>query len=71
MVLFENNELYNIDIIKNAEIIFYSRNDEDSLLVSINRNLAKINMKFEEGPYKIVTLINQVDGEIYPESQIS
>ncbi|WP_040253282.1 OstA-like protein [Psychroserpens mesophilus] len=66
--LFENNELYNIDIIKNAEIIFYSRNDEDSL-IGINKSKSgKINMKFDEG-YKIVTLINQVDGEIYPESR--
>jgi len=66
--LFENNELYNIDIIKNAEIIFYSRNEEDSLIGINKSKSAKINMKFEEG-YKIVTLINQVDGEIYPESQ--
>lgn len=66
--LFENNELYNIDIIKNAEIIFYSRNDEDSLIGINKSKSAKINMKFEN-VYKIVTLINQVDGEIYPDSQ--
>ncbi|WP_425076017.1 OstA-like protein [Psychroserpens sp. S379A] len=66
--LFENNELYNVDIIKNAEIIFYSRNDNDSLIGINKSKSAKINMKFEEG-YKIVTLFNQVDGEIYPESQ--
>ncbi|WP_033961380.1 OstA-like protein [Psychroserpens jangbogonensis] len=66
--LFENNELYNLDIIKNAEIIFYSRNDKDSLIGINKSKSAKINMKFEEG-YKIVTLFNQVDGEIYPESQ--
>ena len=66
--LFENNELNNVDIIKNAEIIFYSRNDEDSLIGINKSKSAKINMKFEEG-YKIVTLFNQVDGEIYPESQ--
>lgn len=66
--LFENNELYNLDIIKNAEIIFYSRNDEDSL-IGINKSKSgRINMKFEEG-YKIITLFNQVDGEIYPESR--
>ena len=27
--LFKNNELYNIDIIKNAEKIFYSRNENE------------------------------------------
>ena len=66
--LFVNNEMNNIDIIKNAEIIFYSRNDEDSLIGINKSKSAKINMKFEDG-YKIVTLFNQVDGEIYPESQ--
>ena len=52
--LFENNELYNINIIKNAEIIFYSRNEEDSLIGINKSKSAKINMKFEEG-YKIVS----------------
>ena len=66
--LFENNELYNVDIIKNAEIIFYSRDDNDTL-VGINKSKSgSINMQFD-GPYKLVTLINQIDGEIYPESQ--
>lgn len=65
--LFENNELYNVDIIKNAEIIFYSRDDKDTL-IGINKSKSgSINMKFD-GPYKIITLLNQVDGEIYPES---
>jgi lipopolysaccharide export system protein LptA len=65
--LFENNELYNVDIIKNAEIIFYSRDDNDSL-VGINKSKSgSINLQFD-GPYKLITLINQVDGEIYPES---
>nr|WP_321222748.1 OstA-like protein [uncultured Psychroserpens sp.] len=65
--LFENNELYNVDIIKNAEIIFYSRDDNDTL-VGINKSKSgSINLQFD-GPYKVITLLNQVDGEIYPES---
>ncbi|WP_460218779.1 OstA-like protein [Psychroserpens sp. MEBiC05023] len=66
--LFNNNELYNVDIIKNAEIIFYSRDDKDTL-IGINKSKSgSINLKFDEG-YKIITLLNQVDGDIYPESQ--
>lgn len=66
--LFENNELYNVDIIKNAEIIFYTRDDKDTL-IGINKSKSgSINLKFD-GPYKIVTLLNQVGGDIYPESQ--
>jgi len=66
--LFEQNELYNVDIIKNAEIIFYTRDDNDSL-IGINKSKSgSINMKFD-GPYKIITLLNQIDGDIYPESE--
>ncbi|MEM6517139.1 MAG: OstA-like protein [Bacteroidota bacterium] len=65
--LFEDNELYNVDIIKNAEVIFYTRDDNDSL-IGINKSKSgSINMTFD-GPFKIITLINQVDGDIYPES---
>ncbi len=65
--LFKDNELYNVDIIKNAEVIFYTRDDKDSL-VGINKSKSgSINLKFD-GPYKIITLINQVDGNINPES---
>ena len=66
--LFKDNELYNVDIIKNAETIVYSKDDNDSL-IGINKSKSgSINLKFD-GPYKIITLVNQVDGDIYPESQ--
>ncbi len=66
--LFKDNELYNVDIIKNAEIIFYSRDDNDTL-IGINKSKSgRINLQFD-GSYKIVTLLNQIDGDIYPESQ--
>ena len=66
--LFVENELNTVDIIKNAEVIFYTRDDKGSL-VGINKSKSgSINMKFD-GPFKIITLINQVDGDIYPDSQ--
>ncbi|MBJ7879331.1 OstA-like protein [Gelidibacter salicanalis] len=66
--LFEDNELYNVDIIKNAEVINYSRDDNQEL-IGINKSKSgKINLKIEKD-YKIITLIDQVDGDIYPESK--
>lgn len=66
--LFKDNELYNVDIIKNAEIIFYTRDDKDTL-IGINKSKSgSINLQFD-GPYKVITLLNQIDGDIYPESQ--
>lgn len=67
--LFKDNDLYNVDIIKNAEVINYSR-DDDQELIGINKSKSgKINLKIEED-YKIITLIDQVDGDIWPESKL-
>lgn len=66
--LFKDNELYNVDIIKNAEVINYSRDDNQEL-IGINKSKSgKINLKFIED-YKIITMLDQVDGDIYPESK--
>lgn len=65
--LFKDNDLYNVDIIKNAEVINYSRDDNQEL-IGINKSKSgKINLKIED-EYKIITLIDQIDGEIWPES---
>ena len=67
--LFRDNDLYNVDIIKNAEVINYSRDDNQEL-IGINQSKSrKINLKIEED-YKIITLIDQVDGDIWPESKL-
>lgn len=66
--LFQDNELHIVDIIKNAEVINYSRDDNQEL-IGINKSKSgKINLKIEDG-YKIITLIDQIDGDIWPESQ--
>ena len=67
--LFENNELYNVDIIKNAEVIYYSRNAENEL-VGINKSKSgSINIKIVEQAIEEIRLIRQIDGELYPESK--
>lgn len=66
--LFKDNDLYNVDIIKNAEVINYSRDDNQEL-IGINKSKSgKINLKIEDG-FKIITLMDQVDGDLYPDSQ--
>lgn len=67
--LFRDNKLYNVDIIKNAEVIFYSRNDKDEL-VGINKSKSgSINIKIEEQAIEEIRMIQQIDGELYPESE--
>lgn len=67
--LFKNNELYNVDVIKNAEVIYYSRN-EDQELVGINKSKSgSINIKIKQKAIQRIALINQIDGELLPPSK--
>jgi lipopolysaccharide export system protein LptA len=67
--LFKDNELYNVDIIKNAEVIYFMRND-DNVLIGINKSKSgSINMQIENSEIVETRFINQVDGDIYPESK--
>ena len=67
--LFKDNELYNVDIIKNAEVIYFMRDDKGQL-VGINKSKsASINMQIEDNEIVETRFINQVDGDIYPESE--
>lgn len=67
--LFEDNELYNVDIIKNAEVIYYSRNDENEL-VGINKSMSgKINLQISDNTIDEIRMIQQIDGELFPESE--
>ncbi|MDT0559495.1 OstA-like protein [Ichthyenterobacterium sp. W332] len=67
--LFRDNELYNVDIIKNAEKIYYSRND-DNELVGINKSKSgSINIQIEDNTITIISLLKQIDGDIFPESE--
>ncbi|MEO6346484.1 MAG: OstA-like protein [Aquaticitalea sp.] len=67
--LFKDNELYNVDVIKNAEVIYFMRNDQGEL-VGINKSKSgSINLQIENNEVVETRFINQVDGDIYPESQ--
>ena len=66
--LFRDNELYNVDIIKNAEVIYYSRNEENEL-IGINKSKSgSINIGITDNEIDEITLINKVDGTLSPES---
>lgn len=66
--LFKDNELYNVDIIKNAEVIYYSRNGLGEL-IGINKSKSgSINIKIADNDIEEIRLINKVDGDLSPES---
>ncbi|MCF6294081.1 MAG: hypothetical protein L3J25_00145 [Flavobacteriaceae bacterium] len=67
--LFKDNELYTIDIIKNAESIYYLRNDKNELVGIDKSKSGKIKIWITNNTIDEVRKINQVDGDTYPEDQ--
>ncbi|HEU4791011.1 MAG TPA: OstA-like protein [Flavobacterium sp.] len=67
---FQDGKLHDVDIIKNAEVIYYMRNDAKEL-IGINKNVSsKINILFDKKTIETITFFKQVDGDIYPESEL-
>ncbi|TGV04573.1 OstA-like protein [Flavivirga rizhaonensis] len=65
----EENELRQVDIVKNAESIFYTRNDKQELIGIDKAKSGSISMLFAAGDIEEYNRINQVDGKLYPESE--
>ena len=67
---FEDNKLREVDIIKNTEVIYYMRNDNQEL-IGINKSVSsKINMLLDKNTIETITNFNQIDGDIYPEKDL-
>lgn len=67
---FRDNKLYETDIIKNAEVIYYMRNEKQEL-VGINKSASSaINMILDGNTIDTMTFIKQVDGIMYPEEEL-
>ena len=67
--LLTNNVLDTVNIIKNTQVIFYSRNEKQEL-VGINNTLSSsIQMYLENQEIKGIRFIKEVKGKLYPPSQ--
>ena len=64
----EQNELNIVDIIKNAESIYYFRNDLNELVGIDKAKSGSIKIFLDKKTIEEVRKINQIDGKIYPES---
>lgn len=66
---FTENKLDTVDIIKNSQVIFYSR-DENEDLVGINHTVSSaIQLYLDEQRIKGIRFINKVPGKVYPSSE--
>ena len=67
--LFTDNELDTVNIHKNAEVIYFSRNEENEL-VGINNTLSSdIQMYLESQEITGIRFLKKVDGKLYPPSK--
>ncbi len=68
---FKDNKLYETDIVKNTEVVYYMRNDKNEL-IGINKNVSsRINMIMDDkSKVDTITFFDTVDGDIYPEKDL-
>ncbi|PJJ07231.1 OstA-like protein [Flavobacterium sp. 1] len=67
---FIDGKLHEVDIIKNAEVIYYSRNEAKEL-IGIDKSVSsKINILFDKNAIETITRFKQIDGILYPESEL-
>ncbi|RAR47270.1 OstA-like protein [Flavobacterium lacus] len=67
---FRDNKLYEVDVVKNTEVIYYMRN-ENQELIGINKSKSSsINMTLDGNQINTITFFKQVEGEIYPEEEL-
>jgi lipopolysaccharide export system protein LptA len=66
---FTENKLDTIDIVKNSQVIFYSRNDQEAL-VGINHTVSSaIQLYLKDQKINGIRFINKVPGKVYPPSE--
>jgi hypothetical protein len=67
---FKDKNLDNVDIVKNTEVIYYMRND-DQELIGINKSVcSKINLTLDKNRIDTLTLFEKPDSDIYPEKDL-
>jgi lipopolysaccharide export system protein LptA len=68
--LFDNNQLHQIDIVKNAESIYYMRNDESDLIGIDKSYGSTITAIIEDNGIKEVTYYDRADSKTYPKKDL-
>lgn len=68
--LFADNDLYEVNLIKNTETLYYMRDDPGEL-IGINKTLSSsIQVLLEDREVQEIIYFKQIDGTLYPESDL-
>ncbi len=66
---FVDGKLKEVDMVKNAEVIYYMYNDANEF-IGINKTVcSKINLELEENKIDAITFFTKTDSHIYPETE--
>ncbi|MEP1489545.1 MAG: OstA-like protein [Algibacter sp.] len=65
----DENQLHHVDIIKNAQSIYYFRNDKNELVGIDKAKSGSIEIEILNNEVEVINKINQIDGKMSPESQ--
>lgn len=68
--LFTNNELDTVNINKNTQVLYYSRNDKDELVGINNTVSSSIQMYLKEQQVSGIRFIKKAAGKVYPPSML-
>lgn len=67
---FKENKLYELDLIKNAEIIYFMYNENDEF-IGINKGIcSQIHIELEDNKIETATLMVAPKSEIYPKEEL-
>lgn len=67
---FRDNKLYEADVVKNTEIVYYMRSEDDEL-IGINKSFSsRINLLLEDNKISEITQYDKPDSDLYPEKEL-
>ena len=66
---FRENKLYEVDVVKNNEVIYFMRNDKNELIGIDKTACSRINMTLNGNDIDTITFFDRVNGTLYPEEE--
>tara|TARA_B110000305_G_scaffold223498_1_gene268104 strand:- start:140 stop:1681 length:1542 start_codon:yes stop_codon:yes gene_type:complete len=70
--LFQNSELYRINVLNNGQTIYYAENDEDSTYIGVNKAVcSNMVIRLDSSEIKTITFLTQPTATLYPLEQVS
>lgn len=67
---FRDNKMYEVDLVKNTEAIYFMRDDDTHELIGINKSAgSRINLQLEDNKIQTMTVYEKPAGDIYPEAE--